>query len=520
MSQRSVPAAPAAALALAVILSVAAPASSQERAPRSEKALAAYAPPAPPSARFGDGAHGVRLPTRAGEPAEPALSLEVVVSRTRPGRTTWVNVPLRRTIASILDEGGAPMLVFSSQLRAASYRPARATPRPLLQARGEEPGAVARARPPTGARAGAPERRPAEAGAVAPAPREEAGGGPGGRLGAELDPLTGLDLPSEMPAVRWPIFVEGSCTGTQPGTSLWAAKRSWALAHHHVWRAYQLLEFIGESPGQYRDDYWSDGYRGADTSMNWSPYQWFGGYAGYRQDAIRKVVKELWDRFRSAEFDGIPIRVKCPTPQNEPENPGNICFTHEPGAHHVVKGWINLCEGLFEPGTVDDDRAAVIAHEMLHHARVSWEDGDLSKSRFLGDTHLHGHGDSCLSGLKWQKMYGPDRARHLAAEGDCWHRDIAMRNNDNYAWFVTRLGQAVRSGRLRKFPTEGTPWQTPGGTGNECSETPHPPPGEDIQDPEACFKAGDEMICPGGGGGGGGVVLPDACLSIPTGPGG
>lgn len=509
MRMRFGPTASAAPLAALTILSLSTPARPQERTPRSEEELRAVAPP-PPTAgavRFGDGAHGVRLPTGRGEPAEPALSLEATVARKRPGRTTWANVPLRRTLASIVSAGDAPVLVFSPELRAAAYRPARVTPKPRMQVQG--------------AAAAVPVPRRGRVAAASPAPTEGGrAGGPDGRIGVELDPLSELDLPPEMPAVHWPIFVEGSCTGTQPGTSLWEAKRGWALAHHNVWRAYQLLEFMGESPGQFRDDYWSDGYEATDASMNWSPHQWFGGYAAYRQAAIRDVVKELWDRFRSAEFDGIPLRVKCPTPRNEPNNPGNICFTHQPPAHHVVKGWINLCQGLFGTGYGDDDRAAVLAHEMLHHARVHWEDGDLAKSRFLGDTHLHGHGESCLADLKWQKMYGPDRARHLAAESGCWHRDIAMRNNDNYAWFITRLGQAVRSGRLKKFPTEGAPWQTPGATGNQCSEIPHPPPGEDIQDPEACFKAGDEMICPGGGGGGGGVVLPDACLSIPSGPGG
>ena len=448
----------------------------------------------------------IRMPQKMGEPVEPDLPMGPIDGRASAGRLAAGgtaeatraagtlaarNLRLEAAMRAILGRGAVPVLVFRPQdvRRVAAndptrvgVRPARVTPKPLV----------------SGVQA-------AKVGTAAA----------GGRIGAIDDPVESLDLPPEMPAVHLPDFVAGSCTGMQPGQSLYEAKRSWALAHHHVWRAYQLLEFIGESPGQFRDDYWEDGYRSADGNENWSPRNWFGPYASHRAGAIREVVGKLWDRFRSGEFNGIEIRVKCPTPANEADNPGNICFTWEPPAHHVVKGYVNLCEGFFDES--EAYRALLLAHEMLHHATVSWKENGISKSYFLGDTHTHADGNTCATGLKAEKMYGANRTMHLAATGECWHRNIAMRNNDNYGWFIMRLGEAVRNGDLASFPTEGVPWQSPGATGNECSEIDVPPPGEDIQDPEACQKIGQEMVCPGGGGGGGGVVLPSTCLAQPHG---
>ena len=480
----------------------------QEQPPVSEVELRRAAGPPPAAVTFGDGRHGARLAGR-GEPVEPALSLEIAVSDAPPDGALVFNPELRATLSMILAGRGTPALVYAPELRLVALR-ALAT-----EVAGQRPARARAARV-------APQRAAADTTGPARARRARVDLG-GDRLGTPTDPVEGLDLPPEMPAIHWPEFVAGSCTGVRPGTSLWEAKRAWALAHHDVWRAYQMMEFIGESPSQFQDDYWEDGHAPLDSARNWSPDHWFGGYAPHRQAAIRRVVKELWGRFRTGDFEGVQIHIKCPTTRNETENPGNICLTHEPPAHHVVKGWINLCESSFADGVGPNARAFTLVHEMLHHARVHWKDGDLWKSAFLGDLKFHGHGASCLSGVKWEKMYGYDNVRHLATAEGCWHRNLAMRNNDTYAYFINRLGGAVRSGKLKKYPTEGTPWQTPGGSGNQCSANPVPPPGEDIQDPDACFKpgGGQPMICPDQGTGvASGAVLNDACLSTPMGPGG
>ncbi len=419
----------------------------------------------------------------------------------RPPATS--NEELAATLSSITRAGSSPALVFTPELVVQAAMAASPELR-ATRAQAETPTrAAVRAQP-----------------AVAAQPAVPVGGveSMGGQVSAGyIDPIGALDLPPEMPAIHLPDFVDGSCERDEPGYPLYQAKQAWALAHYNTWRAYQLLEFIGESASQFRDDYWADGYRSADGDDNWSPRHWFGPWKGYRFDAIRKVVRAEWDRFRSAETGGIKIKLKCPTKQNEPNNPGNVCFTAAPPAHHVVKGYVNLCEGFFDES--ERYRGLLVAHELLHHTSAVYKE-DIWKSVPLGDTHLHAHGDACLSGVKTEKMYGPDKILHLAATPECNHRDKNMANNDTYAWFITRLGSAVRSGKLQRFPTEGVPWDTPGGTTNECSEMHHPPPGPDIQDPDECFKADGQTICPGGGGAGGGMVVEDQCLAIPGPPGG
>jgi hypothetical protein len=479
---------------------IAAPAAAQEReqAPNRHPARVQEMQPAAEKALTSRPTEGIRLPQAVGEPVDPDLPMEAI-SETNQPRNLASNTPLDAMMVAISDGGAFPVLVFTpsavprvAQTPSArvAMRPAQVTPKPRVSGVQTATVSVHKAEEKTGEQ-----------------------GQAHGRLGVVQDPVESLDLPTGMPAIHWPEFVDGSCMGMQPGQSLYEAKKSWALAHHHVWRTYQLLEFIGASASQFRDDFWEDGYRSGDGNENWSPRAWFGPYASYRAKAIREVVEKLWDRFRTGDFDGIKIRVKCPTLQNEPNNKGNICFTWKPPAHHVVKGYVNLCEGFFD----DDEeyRALIIAHEMLHHATVTWKEEQIWKSYFLGDTHLHADGNTCASGLKTEKMYGPDKTMHLANKSECWHRNIAIRNNDNYGWFIMRLGSAVRDGDLVSFPTEGTPWQTPGSTGNECSEIDVPPPGGEWQDPDDCQKIGQELVCPGGGGGGSGMVVPSTCLAAP-----
>ena len=125
--------------------------------------------------------------------------------------------------------------------------------------------------------------------------------------------------------------------------------------------------------------------------------------------------------------------------------------------------------------------------------------------------HTHAHGRLC-GRLKTEKMYGAADSMHLAETSTCWHRRIALRNTDNYAWFAYRLGRAVYRGDLARFPTSPPPSSGGGGGGgNECSEDHHPPPGDDYSDPLGCQKIGQEWVCPGGGGGG--AVAPRQCLS-------
>ena len=306
----------------------------------------------------------------------------------------------------------------------------------------------------------------------------------GERAASDADPLAEYDFPASMPPITYPEIV--SCSGSDRDE----AKAAWAMTHHHVWRMYQLMEFLGEST--YRSEYWHDGFE--DDEWNWSPRRWFGPYAGYRFDAIRRVVQKLWARVRTAEFDGIEIRLKCP-PQSEV---GNVCHTSSATAHHWVKGWVNICSKFFDEDKNIHSRAQTVVHELLHHAWVKWKKNGVWHLRAIQDTHTHGHGAICLKDLTTEKGYGVAKSTHLAYTSECYHQQIAMQNNDNYALNVRRLGSAVYRDVLTRFPLHPKKpgGGSGGGSGNSCSEA-----GGTSGDKEPnCTKIGQEWVCWGGGG--------------------
>jgi hypothetical protein len=76
---------------------------------------------------------------------------------------------------------------------------------------------------------------------------------------------------------------------------------------------------------------------------------------------------------------------------------------------------------------------------------------------YVSDTHTHSDKSGGICKTKGEKMYGFDDAMHLATSEGCWgdstlHREMAARNNDNYAYFIQRLGNAIWDGRLTAFP--------------------------------------------------------------------
>lgn len=281
-----------------------------------------------------------------------------------------------------------------------------------------------------------------------PADGEEGDEGPGASVTDTLampeptGPLADLDLPHDMPPVRFPRF---RCQGEQLDES----KRVWAMAHHHVWRTWQLIEFIGESGD--RAALWVDGWDPAREHRNWSPRTWFGPYAGYRFDAVRRTVRKLWERFRTARINGTRISVDC----IDRSQRASACFRDNPGtgrgpsAYHFPIGNVNLCPRFWDRDLHPMARGMV--HEVLHHTWVSWK-RTTWRGAVVGDLHTHAHGRLC-GRLTTEKMYGAEKSMHLAETPRCWHRDIALRNTDNYAWLVYRVGRAVYRGDLDRFPT-------------------------------------------------------------------
>ena len=318
---------------------------------------------------------------------------------------------------------------------------------------------------------------------------------------AAANALEGLAFPADMPPLQLPEF-ESCSAGEQD-----AAIRAWALSHHHVWRLWQLIEFLGEA-GTYKDDWWVDGYDPDKPNDNWSPRAWFGSYKGYRFEAIRRVVNEYWSRFRTGKLNGTTkIHIKC-----TPTDPGNVCNTTSTWGHHWVVGYVNLCQEFFD-AAADNDPLAVqtVLHEVLHHAWVRWTD-TVPRMQMIGDVHVHGHDFLCLNADTDYMVNAPD-ALHLAATESCFHRNIGMRNVANYALNAQRLGDAVMSGALHHFPITPPPPSNSGQSGNECSTD---LPGGGSQDAPECFKVGQEWVCLPGAGAGGPIPIPSDCLLMET----
>ncbi len=156
----------------------------------------------------------------------------------------------------------------------------------------------------------------------------------------------------------------------------------------------------------------------------------------------------------------LAIHLRCP---QKLQNPGNGCFSVEPAAHHVVKGYLDLCASFFDSDRHDDaDRGRLVAHELLHHLFVQY--GNIWVA--LQDRHYHGHGLGCGLKPKSDAAYGEDKIRHLATYrnsngNDCGHLPRNVRNNDTYAQFVKAIGDRVYRGTLVEWPLPTPPTPQP-----------------------------------------------------------
>ncbi len=291
-----------------------------------------------------------------------------------------------------------------------------------------------------------------------PAPKgkpAQQGGGTGKPLYLELwsgekkeDPVSGFNFPADMPPIVWPTFTD--CKAGFGDDKL-RAQKAWALAHHNLWRAYQLVNYI-ESHGR-TEDLWSHGYDAKKGADNWSPRAWFGPFADkrLRYQTVRDAVRMAWnDRFLAKRYT---FTIQCRNNEGglHPCNSKNPGTDETPAANHIVLGKINLCDRFFDQDIGDIGRARLMVHEVFHHLAP--------KGLFIIDTHLHSDwvGAACLPDS--DKMYGAEDALHLANSKGClgtskWHNESAARNNDNYAHFITRIGTVSFFGTLRRFPAE------------------------------------------------------------------
>ncbi len=296
-----------------------------------------------------------------------------------------------------------------------------------------------------------------------------------------------------------------------------AVRAAWIRAWHDIGRLVEMVDFLDGLDGELRAWAWSqpgvapDGHTlGADTSLAF----YFGSYTPHRFDAIRWALHRLRDRFHQRKVQAIALSLRC-TPL-----PGDLCETANPGANHAVVGRIVMCDRWFDE-LGPEDRARNLVHEMAHHMYVPLTydtKPPVTLSVAVMDTHTHHHGSGCAK-LKSRKDYGLDNVRHLAtylnSKGKgCWHRNLALRNNDTYGFAVHAIGAAVRLGIMQRWPASLYPpdWM-PGGPANvpSCQGavwTPPPPQGWGGYDPlGGCHKEGTELVCPPPAGGSGGGVL-------------
>src|SRR5690606_19595606 len=127
-------------------------------------------------------------------------------------------------------------------------------------------------------------------------------------------------------------------------------------------------------------------WQGEKVTDRTSPHHWFGGFSDDTLQQTHVVVNKLWDRFTSNKVGSFSLNLRCPT------SGGNVCKTSDGViAHHIVVGQIDACQSFFDltprcyGGTWDAEeqicsgflvssrwrRAAVMAHELLHHTTVN-----------------------------------------------------------------------------------------------------------------------------------------------------
>jgi len=284
-------------------------------------------------------------------------------------------------------------------------------------------------------------------------------------LNDTLDSASGLSFPKSMPAVRYP----DGFTGCNRGETT-RIKRGWAMAHYMTWVADQAMDWMAHN-GQYREDAWNYGYQTPNEGNYWANYApraWFGPYTKDRFQIAQHAIAELWrERFRGKTFT-----VKCRS--NDDNKGAHPCYRinpttgNNPAANHLVFGTINFCNNGLDGGLELKDAyadARRVVHELFHWLRTK-------EGLNVGDLHTHCHGGARCS---TETMYGQEKATHLShydggsrgfASGQARrasdHRKKALRNNDNYAFFIYHIGRMAYSrtsfeglAPLTQFPPSG-----------------------------------------------------------------
>lgn len=301
-------------------------------------------------------------------------------------------------------------------------------------------------------------------------------------------------FPIGMPAVNFPD-IQG-CNDERCAR----VAESWVRLTHNAWRARQLFSVLENMHPVSRSYFWdkpgTDG-DGVEQSLRTSPAWFFGNFSKGRYETALEVIKKLRKLTKTAKTGSTKLRLVCPV---QSENPGNVCFTVKPLAHHSVKGWVNFCDDAFSTTRFCDDDPANLDesmhHEPLHHV--------FAGATLMHDRVLHGHGNTCLSDLKSKLIYceaqgnGGQNVRHFASYGNsCNHLDKLSTVIDAYATFVRSIGNQVRAGTLVKWPRPTPPTPTPPDCYSDegCRCDPIGPPDGDGAVDQSCGDFDGEMTC-------------------------
>lgn len=308
----------------------------------------------------------------------------------------------------------------------------------------------------------------------------------------------GMVLP-DMPAINFPeqpCDDRGRCEATT---------KAWMRAHYYVWIARLVMHHIAalDHPEKRSWAWTRPGLdsKGKKTTEKSSPEYWFGKYSEKRFWAVKDGIDKLWDVMKSNKTGGIGVKLRCPN-SNQTEN---VCNTAKPAAHHIVKGYVDLC-AAFYGDRKPYDQARVVAHELLHHLWIDWDDVWVA----VQDKHYHGHGTTCVGSPNTAAQYGEDKIRHLVTYrnskgSSCGHLDRNVRNNDTYAYFIMWMGEMVYNGSMTQWPAPADPTpQPPQCVGDEnclCVDK-NTWPGSDPFEPDGDYSAGQwcedndgEMTC-------------------------
>jgi hypothetical protein len=250
--------------------------------------------------------------------------------------------------------------------------------------------------------------------------------------------IRGYSFPADMPAPNFPAGYAGCSAG-----EIEAVEAAWAIGHHHLWRAQQVMQHINVS--NRRGDLWTHGYvsrmKDGDFYANWSPRAWFGSYEPRRFRLSRRAVDKVWnERFLGGKVDQTAIKVWC-----RKDTGVAPCTGSRDGAHTGV-GTLDVCPAFFRNRN-DSDNAQFIVHELFHWLKIP------KSALWVSDSH-----DFWRTGCRYRaaKAVYNDDAAYIGMNGGCydWNFNRAVLTNDNYAWFAHTLGDRIYRRQMLSFPAE------------------------------------------------------------------